>query len=106
QAYPTPHQAMAAPMTQIKEVLRQARHPNPTAVATTIFERLHQPHLQADAVMTRAKSRLMLALVSQLLPLIEQIAQYDIDFLNIKSWRDLLVLHGHQDLKDTSDASR
>jgi transposase len=33
--------------------------------------------LQADAVMTRTKSRLMLVLASQLLPLIEQIAQYD-----------------------------
>jgi transposase len=46
-------------------------------VGATIFERLHQPHLQADAVITRTKSRLMLALVSQLLPLIEQIAQYE-----------------------------
>jgi transposase len=33
--------------------------------------------LQADAVLTRTKSRLMLALVSQLLPLLEQIADYD-----------------------------
>src|SRR5262249_42770416 len=53
------------------------RHPNPNAVATTIFERLHQPHLQANAVITRSKARLTLALVGQLLPLIEQIAQYD-----------------------------
>jgi hypothetical protein len=66
---------MAASREQIKEVLRQAKHPNPTAVATTIFERLHQPHLQADAVITRSKARLTLALVSQLLPLMEQIAE-------------------------------
>lgn len=46
-------------------------------MAPQIFERLHQPHLQADAVMTRTKARLLLVLVSQLLPLIEQIAQYD-----------------------------
>jgi len=77
QTYPTPKAAMAASVEQIKLVLKQAKHPNPTAVATTIFERLHQSHLQADAVTTRAKSRLMLVLVSQLLPLIEQIAQYD-----------------------------
>ena len=68
---------MAVPAEQIQQVLRQAKHSNPTAVAATIFERLHQPHLQADAVITRSKSRLMLALVSQLLPLIEQIAQYE-----------------------------
>jgi transposase len=79
QTYPTPKAAMAASVEQIKQVLQQARHPNPTAVAPTIFERLHQSHLQADAVTTRAKSRLMLVLVSQLLPLIEQIAHYDKD---------------------------
>jgi len=26
-------------------------------VAATLFERLHQPHLQADAVITRTKAR-------------------------------------------------
>ncbi len=66
---------MAVSAEQIQEVLRQAKHSNPTPVAVKIFERLHQPHLQADAVITRTKSRLML--VSQLVPLIEQIAQYD-----------------------------
>ena len=73
QTYPTPQAAMAASAEQIKEVLRRAKHSNPTPVATTIFERLHQPHVQADAVTTRTKSRLMLVLASQLLPLIEQI---------------------------------
>jgi transposase len=77
QVYPTPQEAMAASPEQIKEVLKQTKHPNPTAVALTIFEHLHQPHLQADVVTTRAKARLMLVLASQLLPLIEQIAQYD-----------------------------
>src|SRR2546429_2997481 len=76
QTYPTPQAAMAASAEQIQEVLRRAKHSNPTIVAAKIVERLHQPHLQADAVTTRTKSRLMGALVSQLLPLIEQIAQY------------------------------
>ncbi len=77
QAYSTPQEAMAASAEQIKGVLKQAKYPNPTAGAATIFEQLHQPHLQADAVITRAKARLMLVLVRQLLPLIEHIAQYD-----------------------------
>ena len=77
QTYPSPQAAMAASAEQIQQVLRQARHPNSTIVAAKIVERVHQPHLQADAVTTRTKSRLMLALVSQLLPLIEQIAQYN-----------------------------
>jgi transposase len=77
QTYPTPQEAMAAWSEQIKEVLRRAKHPHPTLAASQIVERLHQPHLQADAVTTRTKARLMRVLVSQLLPLIEQIAQYD-----------------------------
>ncbi|GAC1351003.1 MAG: IS110 family transposase [Ktedonobacteraceae bacterium] len=77
QTYPTPQAAMAASVEQLQEVLRRAKHSNPTSVAAKIFQRLHQPHLQADAVTTRTKARLMLVLVSQLLPLIEQIAQYD-----------------------------
>ncbi len=77
QTYPTPQEAMGASTEQIKEVLRRAKHSNPTLGAVKIFERLHRPHLQADAVTTRTKSRLMLVLVSQLQPLIEQIAQYD-----------------------------
>jgi len=76
QTYPTPQAAMAASAEQMQQVLRRAKHPNPTSVAATIVERVHQPHLQADAVTTRSKARLMGALVSQLLPLIEQIAQY------------------------------
>jgi transposase len=77
QTYPTPQAAQTASTEQITQVLKKAGHPNPVGVAPKIVERLHQPHLQADAVITRTKSRLMLALVSQLLPLIEQIAQYD-----------------------------
>ncbi len=77
QTYPTPQAAMAASLQQLEEVLRRAKHPNPITVAAKIFEQVHQPYLQADAVTTRTKARLMLVLVSQLLPLIEQIAQYD-----------------------------
>jgi len=77
QTYPTPQAAKSASTEQITQVLKKAGHPNPLAVAPKIVERLQQPHLQADAVITRTKSRLMLALVSQLLPLIEQIAQDD-----------------------------
>ncbi len=77
QTYPTPQEASAASTDQLTQVLKQAGHPHPLGAAPKIVERLQQPHLRADAVITRTKSRLMLALVSQLLPLIEQIAQYD-----------------------------
>src|SRR5437762_1138965 len=37
QTYPTPQAAMAVSAEQIQQVLRQAKHSNPTAVAATIF---------------------------------------------------------------------
>src|SRR5437016_3080186 len=77
QTNPTPQAAESASTDQIAQVLKKAGHPNPLGVAPKIVERLQQPHLQADAVITRTKSRLMLALVGQLLPLLAQIAQYD-----------------------------
>ncbi len=77
QTYPTPQEAAAASVEQIHQVLKQAKHPQPSKAALHIVEQLQQPQLQADAVTIRTKSRLMLALVRQLLPLLEQIAQYD-----------------------------
>jgi transposase len=77
QRYPTPQTAMAASAQEIETLLRKEHHPHPPEAAQQLVELLHQPQLVADVVTTRAKSRLMLALVSQLLPLIQQIAQYD-----------------------------
>jgi transposase len=77
QAYPTPQTAMVASLEQIQETLKQAKHPTASKAAAKIFEQLHQPHLTADAVTTRTKSRLMLVLVKQLQPLVEEIANYD-----------------------------
>ena len=70
---------MAAQALEIEMLLRKEHHPHPQERAQQLVELLHQPQLEADAVTTRAKSRLMLALVSQLVPLVKQIAQYDKD---------------------------
>jgi len=75
--YPTPQAAMGASVEQIIQVLKQAGHTRAEQVAPTIFQTLHQPQLTANAVTIRTKSRLMLALVAQLLPLVEQVAEYD-----------------------------
>ena len=77
QSYPTPEQALAVSGERLEATLRTGGHPTPTKTARTIWQRLHQPHLTADRITTRTKARLMLALVSQLLPLIERIAAYD-----------------------------
>ena len=42
-----------------------------------MLEELHRPHLVANEVIVRTKSRLMLSLVRQLLPVIEDIKSYD-----------------------------
>jgi transposase len=77
QTYPTPQAAKEATVGQIEETLRKGHHTSPTTVAPKIYEVLHQPHLTADEMTTRTKARLMLALVAQLLPLLEQVAAYD-----------------------------
>jgi transposase len=77
QAYPTPQAAQGASVTELTATLRTSKHTNPTKAAPKIFEELHRPHLVASAVIVRAKSRLMLSLVKQLLVVIAEIASYD-----------------------------
>ena len=77
QTYPTVEAAQTASVEQIRQVLKAAGHTTAEKVAPQIFEHLHQPSLRANAVTTRTKSRLAVALIVQLLPLLEQIAAYD-----------------------------
>ncbi len=79
QAFPTPESALAASEAQMIQVLKEAGHPTAQKVAGKIHETLHQPHLTADAITTRTKSRLALALIAQLMPLLEQIGAYEKD---------------------------
>ncbi len=76
-AFPTPQRARGAAVEAVSRVLRAAGHPNPETKARQVRQRLQETQLEANPALTRAKSRLMLALVAQLLPLIEQIAEYD-----------------------------
>jgi transposase len=98
QTYPTPEAAQAAPCEQIRQVLQSAGHTTAKKVAPLVFEQVHQPHLQANAVTIRIKSRLALALIAQLLPLLEQIAAYDKEierlFLNHKDHEVIKSLPG------------
>ena len=77
QAYPTPQAAQAATLEQLTATLRTGKHTNPTRAAPKIVEEVHRPQLVATEVIVRAKSRLMLSLVKQLLVVIEDIATYD-----------------------------
>jgi transposase len=77
QAYPTPQAVQAASLDEITTTLRAGKHTNPSQVASKIFAEVHRPQLVASEVIVRAKSRLMLSLVKQLLVVIQEIASYD-----------------------------
>jgi len=92
QAYPTPQAAQAASVEEIIATLRQGRHSNPRRVAPKIAEELHRPQLVATEVIVRAKQRLMLSLVKQLLVVIQDIATYD------KEISPLFLTHKDQEI--------
>jgi transposase len=77
QAYPTQEAVQAASLEELIATLRAGKHTNPRGVALKIFEEVHRPQLRANPVIVRAKSRLMLSLVKQLLVVIEELANYD-----------------------------
>jgi len=77
QAYPTLEAARSASLSQVEALLKTCRYPGAAKAASKIVEQVKEPCLQSDTVTTRTKSRLMLALVRQLLPVIEEIATYD-----------------------------
>jgi transposase len=92
QVYPTPQAAQAASVEAITATLRTGKHTNPTQVAPKIVAELHRPQLVASEVIVRAKSRLMLSLVKQLLVVIEEIASYD------EAIRSLFLSHDDHEL--------
>jgi transposase len=77
QTFPTLEQARAARVEQLTAVRTAAGHPHAAAKARQIWQQGQQPQLQADPALTRAKARLMLALIAHPQPLIAQIAAYD-----------------------------
>jgi transposase len=92
QTYPTPQAAQAASLAEITATLRLGKHTNPTKAAPEIFEELHRPQLVASEVIVRAKSRLMLSLVKQLLVVIQEIESLD------KAIRPLFLTHPDHEL--------
>jgi transposase len=76
-AYPTPQEARTASVEAIAAVLKQAGHTRAEAAARTLAQTLQHEQLSADAITTRTKARLMLALLAQLEPVLQQIAAYD-----------------------------
>lgn len=76
-AYPTPQQARQATIEELVVLLKKTRYPGAPAAAQRLVTQLTQPMLLANLVTTRTKARLLLALLDQLEPLVQQIAGYD-----------------------------
>jgi transposase len=76
-AFPSVTLAQQATEGEIAAVLRTTKHPHPDEKARAIVQQVQQPQLHADAVTTRTKMRLLLALVGQLTSVVETIAAYD-----------------------------
>jgi len=74
---PTPEQARELQAQEVEALLKQHRYPGARSAASRIVAQLQSPALQANQVTTRTKSRLMLAILDQLEPLLKQIAAYD-----------------------------
>jgi hypothetical protein len=77
QRYPTPEQAQAATQPEGYALRRERHYPHAEAKAAQIWTQLHAPQLRADPITHRVKTRLMMALVAQLLLLMPQVADDD-----------------------------
>jgi transposase len=77
---------------ELATLLKQAKYPGARQKAEALAKHLQQPCLHASQVITRTKSRLMLALVDQLEPLLKQIAEYD------KEIERLFLMHADSEL--------
>lgn len=75
--YPNHFKVQKASANKIEKSLKKYKHPRPKKAAATIYEQAHSPQLKASMPVVLAKTRLMLALVAQLEPLLEQIDDYD-----------------------------
>ncbi len=84
QHYPTLEAAQQASVAELTAFLRTLPHfPGPAATAQRLYARLQAPQLHVDPVAVRTKARLLLALLSQLIPLGEQIAAYDAEITRL-----------------------
>lgn len=76
QRFPTPAAAARLTFRRFQAFLKAQHYPAP-AKTQELFQTLHQAQLPVEPFVVTAKSKLMLVLVSQLLPLAKQIKDYD-----------------------------
>ncbi|RJX18183.1 MAG: IS110 family transposase [Ammonifex sp.] len=93
--YPTLEDARSASVPELAAFLKAHRHPQANLTARSIYEKLHLPQLKANSAITRAKSRLLLATIAQLEPILAQIKAYDKEITRLfESHPDRLIFAG------------
>jgi plasmid maintenance system antidote protein VapI len=75
--YPTYEDALKLSKEKIRKFLQTHRIRNLTERTNEIYELLHTPQIKVPQFMIRTKKRLMLALLTQLRPLLDQIKRYE-----------------------------
>lgn len=68
---------MQADISQLAVFFKENRVPRPNETASRVYIELHKPQLEARPAIIRAKSRLVLGLIEQILVLNKQIKNYD-----------------------------
>lgn len=91
-AYPTLEAVRASHAGEIGALLKQHGHRQPNKTAQRIVALAQEPQLQASLPRTRAKMRLLLALVAQLVPLVDVIKEYD------KAIHELFTAHSDSEI--------
>jgi transposase len=83
EAFPTPAHWQAASVADMRAILTQRRYPKAEQKAQRLWEQAQGPQLHAEPLLAQAKTRYMLALVAQLRLVLQQVAEYDAEILQV-----------------------
>lgn len=95
QLYPTVDSLVNTSKEELSSALSGLRHKSPDSKAEEILQIAHQPHISVPIATVKAKSKLALVLIKQLLVLVEELANYDKEILRLfKSHKDASIFEG------------
>jgi transposase len=83
--FPTLQDALRPDISELAAFFKGNHIPQPNKLASQVYIELHKPQLQARPAIIRAKSRLALGLVEQILVLRKQIQDYDREIYRVFS---------------------
>jgi transposase len=95
QRYPSAESLVNTSKQELINVLIELRHKSPDTKAQEILEIVHQPQIRVPQTTIKAKSRLALVLIKQLLVLVEELDNYDKTIMQLfKTHNDAPIFAG------------